>query len=160
MVDESKSSPLSTPLVSGADGHVFPSGDMLGASYWDLNVPASLTDSIRAMTELGVAVAIEVGPASYFSASGGDSGLDSAPPDAQQGPTAVLSTLAPASSAYGEPGPESAFVSSVARAYEAGLNIDFAGLFSDEVRRRESLPGYPFQRRRHWVDWPKAGSVE
>jgi len=38
----------------------------------------------------------------------------------------------------------------VARAYEAGLAIDFAGLFAGEERRRISLPGYPFQRQRYW----------
>ena len=27
----------------------------------------------------------------------------------------------------------------------------YAGLFAGEARRRISLPGYPFQRRRHWV---------
>jgi len=42
-------------------------------------------------------------------------------------------------------------VEAVARAYEAGLAIDFRGLFAGEGRRRISLPGYPFQRRRYWV---------
>ena len=46
------------------------------------------------------------------------------------------------------------FVDAVAKAYEAGLNIDFTGLFAGESRRRVSIPGYPFQRRRHWVDEP------
>ena len=49
-----------------------------------------------------------------------------------------------------------AFVAAVAKAYEAGVNIDFAGLFNSESRRRAPLPGYPFQRRRHWVDGPKS----
>jgi acyl transferase domain-containing protein len=43
----------------------------------------------------------------------------------------------------------------VAGAYEAGVPIDFAGLFAGEQRRRISLPGYPFQRERHWIEAPK-----
>jgi len=44
------------------------------------------------------------------------------------------------------------FVQAVARVYEAGLSLSFPGLFAGEARRRVSLPGYPFQRRRHWVE--------
>ena len=43
-------------------------------------------------------------------------------------------------------------VRSVAKAYEAGLALDFAGLFASESRRRISVPGYPFQRRSFWFD--------
>ena len=43
------------------------------------------------------------------------------------------------------------FVAAVAKAYEAGLTLSFAGLFAGESRRRLSLPSYPFQRRRHWI---------
>ena len=43
----------------------------------------------------------------------------------------------------------------MADAYEAGLGIAFEGLFADEERRRVSLPTYPFQRRRYWVDAAK-----
>ena len=43
------------------------------------------------------------------------------------------------------------FVEAVAQAYEAGIPLSFPGLFVGEARRRVPLPGYPFQRRRHWV---------
>ena len=45
-----------------------------------------------------------------------------------------------------------AHVESVAQIYEAGLTIDFTGLFAGEERRRVSVPGYPFQRRSFWFD--------
>ncbi|MXW29533.1 MAG: SDR family NAD(P)-dependent oxidoreductase, partial [Chloroflexi bacterium] len=44
------------------------------------------------------------------------------------------------------------FVETVAGAYEAGLPLSFPGLFAGESRRRVALPGYPFQRRRHWIE--------
>ena len=42
-------------------------------------------------------------------------------------------------------------VTDAAADYEAGLDVTFGALFQDETPRRISLPGYPFQRRRHWV---------
>lgn len=51
-----------------------------------------------------------------------------------------------------EAGPEAAIMQAAARAYEAGQEIDFQGLFAGETRRRIALPGYPFQRRPFWFD--------
>ena len=48
--------------------------------------------------------------------------------------------------------PSEAFVGAVARAYEAGLDVAFAGLFAGELRRRVAIPGYPFQHRRYWLE--------
>ncbi len=39
-----------------------------------------------------------------------------------------------------------------ARAYEVGKTVSFAELFVGEKRRRIPLPGYPFQRRRYWIE--------
>lgn len=49
-------------------------------------------------------------------------------------------------------GGDCGFVRAVAGAYEAGLTVSFAGLFAGETRRRVSLPGYPFQRRRRRIE--------
>lgn len=43
-------------------------------------------------------------------------------------------------------------VETAARAYEAGNDVDFSELFAGEERRKIRLPGYPFQRRRFWVE--------
>ena len=45
-------------------------------------------------------------------------------------------------------------VIAAAQAYEAGETVSFTDLFAGENRRRISLPGYPFQRRRHWINKP------
>lgn len=49
------------------------------------------------------------------------------------------------------PGRDEGPVEAAASDYEAGRDVDFAGLFRGETRCRVSLPVYPFQRRRHWV---------
>jgi len=53
---------------------------------------------------------------------------------------------------------DGADVLAAAEAYEAGREVSFERLFSGETRCRISLPGYPFQRRRFWVDAPKQRS--
>ena len=67
----------------------------------------------------------------------------------------MLASLLRPSADGSEPERADAFLTAVAGAYEAGLEVSFAGLFAGEARRRISLPGYPFQRRRHWVPGPR-----
>ncbi|MET9225463.1 beta-ketoacyl synthase N-terminal-like domain-containing protein [Lentzea sp. NPDC003310] len=40
------------------------------------------------------------------------------------------------------------------RMWIAGVPVDLGALTADERRRRVPLPGYPFERARHWVDLP------
>ena len=47
---------------------------------------------------------------------------------------------------------EAGSVQAVAADYEAGGDVAFHELFEGEARSRISLPGYPFERRRHWVE--------
>ena len=68
--------------------------------------------------------------------------IDGTWPDPSLAPVVISSLEGPS---------DDGFVRAVARAYEGGLDIDFAGLFAGEVRRRISAPIYPFQRRRHWI---------
>ncbi|MCY4628950.1 MAG: SDR family NAD(P)-dependent oxidoreductase, partial [Acidobacteria bacterium] len=49
-------------------------------------------------------------------------------------------------------GRETGFAEAVSGAYEAGLSISFAGLFTGEHPHRIALPTYPFQRNRYWVE--------
>ena len=41
---------------------------------------------------------------------------------------------------------------SLARLYTRGVAVDWAGFDRDYSRRRVSLPTYPFQRQRFWVE--------
>lgn len=43
-------------------------------------------------------------------------------------------------------------VKTVARMYEEGRELNLAGLFAGEIRRRISLPTYPFQRQSYWFN--------
>jgi myxalamid-type polyketide synthase MxaB len=44
---------------------------------------------------------------------------------------------------------------SLAQIYLSGVNINWQGVYQAKNYRRVSLPSYPFQRSRHWLDLPE-----
>ena len=141
---------FSTPsvsLVGNATGRVVESGDVFDIA--DLlrqgREPVEFSGCATTLARIGVDVVVEIGPDSMLGQKIGE-----AWPKSTKGPV-VLSTLGSPSVNGESSGSDGGFVSAVAGAYEAGLNVSFAGLFAGEARRRISVPVYPFQRRRHWV---------
>ncbi|MCY3736787.1 MAG: SDR family NAD(P)-dependent oxidoreductase, partial [Gemmatimonadaceae bacterium] len=138
--------PPAISLVSGVTGRVLTSADELDGAHWQRQAhePATVDRWAETLAGQGVQVVVEIGPDAVLAPL-----VAAAWPGPADGPAApaVLSSLRRDS----EP---CAFAAAVAGAYEAGLTVSFAGLFSGETRRRVSLPGYPFQRRRHWVRAP------
>nr|AAY00027.1 SA1_PKSC [uncultured bacterial symbiont of Discodermia dissoluta] len=149
--------PLDLPFVSGATGQLEEVGDSLGGEYWRRNVreQAAFAQGVSSLAGLGVDAVVEIGPgqvmgplvASAWPTAEAAGRLGLAGSDG--GPVVVASLLGPAD---GGSGIESGFLEAVAGIYAAGGSISFEGLFADEKRRRCSLPTYPFQRRRHWID--------
>ena len=147
----------SVALVSSLTGRVMDSDQAPDGAYWRRQTtddPASPSACAETLAALGVEVVIEIGRDAVL-----------APLLAEAWPKAPGSAAAPtllSSLRQSQVGEEEAaghadgdFVEAVARAYEAGLGVSFAGLFAGETRRRISLPGYPFQRRCFWL--PKPG---
>ena len=148
-------SPPSIAWVSSVTGHVAGPDDALDAASWlrQTGGEAPFARCVATLADLGVDVLIEIGPNPVLSpmvvtdwprpANGAE-----AAEGGGKVPVVLTSLTSP-------PGDESGgFIKAVADAYHAGLQISFAGLFVGEARRRVSLPGYPFQRRRHWVSTP------
>jgi glutamate-1-semialdehyde aminotransferase len=48
----------------------------------------------------------------------------------------------------------------LARLWTAGADIPWAEMYSDETRARVSLPTYPFERQRHWIEPARPTSVQ
>ena len=138
--------PPSLTLVSGVTGRVVETGETLDAAYWrrQASEPGDFDRCAETLADLGVETVVEIGPRTTPAAGNGGSGWT----------PVVLSSLPKPDDATAKTA-DGAFVKAVAEAYAAGLPISFAGLFSGETRRRISLPGYPFQRRRHWIQVPK-----
>ena len=133
----------SPPLVDWSTGRTVEPGATIDIAEWRSPAPEPMAigPCLRTLADLGIEAIVETAPRALPDglADGGDipvvraSSAESAGADA---PDAGDATIAEA----------------VAGAYVAGLSVSFAGLFAGESRRRISLPSYPFQRRRHWID--------
>ena len=162
-------------LVSNVTGRVVGEGELLDGAYWrrHARAPVAYGPGVGALSGLGVDVVIELGPGSVLGPllaqvwPGDDvpvvlasqrRALASGHRDAASGyrdaesaddPGAIVSGGMRAAVSSGE---EDGFIEAVAGAWEAGLGLKFEGLHAGEARRRLSLPTYPFERRRYWVE--------
>ena len=144
----------SIPLVSNLTGRAVDPDTVLDAAYWrrQAREPVAFRACVETLAELGVDAVVEIGPHSVL----GPMTVLAWPESAEGGgPPATVASLKQPHPYVPATETEGAFVAAVAQAYEAGLPIRFEGLFAGESRRRISLPGYPFQRERHWVEAPK-----
>ena len=148
--------PPSLVLVSGATGRAVESADVTDHAYWrrQAQEPAGLGPCGGTLANLGAEVVVEISPDAVLAPTGVRSGAGSGGgPESTRAPV-VLRSLRRPSGTEAAAESDDGFVEAVAGAYEAGLPVAFAGLFAGEVRRRVSLPIYPFQRRRHWFKTP------
>ena len=131
LLGETATSPAAL-TVAGPGAHaVCEAGGALDAEYWRGSREDDAPGDVEALAALGVDAVIEIGPRLGSGTGYGD---------------ALVLTAAEAATDTA-----AAFAVTVARAYEAGLDVSLRGLFAGEERRRISLPGYPFQRRKHWI---------
>ncbi len=151
--------PSRTTLVSNVTGRVVAPDEILGGAYWRRHAREAVAFDlgVRSLANLGVDLVVEVGPHAVlgpmlsFTWPGPDEGADALA--AEVPPPLALSSLNRPPQDEEEPTP--GFVDAVAGAYEAGVDLSFEGVFAGEERRRISLPGYPFQRERFWIEAPK-----
>ena len=125
----------SAAMISGVLGRAVQPSDELDAAHWRKSADgtAALPACVQALADTGADLVIVIGAA--------------ADPVEALWPHAAR----PATFVEAAPGDGRGFAAAVARAYDAGAPIAFAGLFAGESRRRVSLPAYPFQRRSFWV---------
>ena len=145
-------SPPSLTMVSGVSGCVIGPEDSFDGAYWSRQARETAGTGICAATlaELGIDAVIEVGPGAVLGPQVYQAWPDSSSgADSSHKPRIMASISGPPSEESDEQ--SESFIDATARAYEAGIPINFEGLFAGESRRRVSLPTYPFQRRRHWV---------
>ena len=145
----------SVPFVSNLTGRVVEPDEALDAAYWrrQAREPVAFRACVETLAGLGVDAIVEIGPHAVL----GPMALLAWPEPARgtAAPPVTLASLRRPSESTPGPAGGDAFVEAVGQGYEAGLPIDFEGLFAGEARRRISLPSYPFQRRRHWIEPPK-----
>ena len=143
--------PPSIGLVNGETGRLLEPGEVLDAAYWRRRADEAASPERRADALAGIGVDAIVGIGSR-SVPEMLPARDPAAANGARPPVAIESLRRPPEDGGEAPAhAEDGFLDAVARAYEAGLPVSFEGLFTGESRRRIALPGYPFQRRSHWL---------
>jgi len=121
----------------------------LDAEYWYRNLrrPVRFEPAVRSLVASGHTTFIEISPHPVL-AMGVRETMD-AMKEVKEGTAglAVLGTLR-----RGEGGMRR-FVGSVGEAHVAGTKLEWPVFFSNSGAHSTSLPTYPFQRRRYWLDW-------
>ena len=152
----------STTFISNLTGRVVGAETALGADYWTRHArqPVAFASGVRTMAKLGVDLVVEVGPHDVLGTMATLAWPEpEAGRDIWETPAFIPSMRRPPRDGSSSE-PESGFIHAVAGAYEAGLDISFEGLFAGEERRRISLPSYPFQRERYWLEQTRRRRTE
>ncbi len=141
-------SPPQARLISSMTGDWLTAAEATSPDYWAAHCRAPVRFAAGLATLLRDAgaepILIEAGPGVTLStlARQGGAGADA---------DAVLASLPDAAR---ETSDADVFARSTAQLWCAGAPIDWRGVHSDARRRRVSLPTYPFERVRHWIDAP------
>jgi len=132
--------PPRLPLVSNVTGRLFAEDETPDAAYWREHVrrPVRFADGMDALTAAGVSVFLEIGPQPHLVGMG-----RRALPSAR----ALWLPSLRRKRVDGE-----VLRESLGALYEAGVDIDWAGVYAGRRRRKVPLPTYPFERERYWLD--------
>ena len=137
-----------TPVVSTVTGSPATVDDLRSADYWVRHARSSVrfADAVSVLHRRGVSRYLEVGPDAVL-APMVDAVLDAEPAQAEAHPVAIPVLR------RDRPEPR-ALAAAVAQAHAHGAAVDWAAVFADRPGRRISLPTYPFEQRRFWLDPP------
>jgi len=127
------------PLVSNVTGKVVDA--IPGGAYWRAHARESVrfADGLRTLRGLGAGIFMEIGPGGTLVALGRQALDDAA--------AATWLTTLPR-----REGELAATTEGLARLYLNGVTIDWREVQRGTSARRVSMPTYPFQRKRYWLD--------
>ena len=136
----------STPYVSGVTGRWIAQGEATAAGYWrdHCRKPVRFADVAALLLDVPGAVFLEVGP--------GQSLTTLAHQQRGSRTTPIIASMperAPENIASGT------MLEALGRLWAAGVQPDWKHVWSHERRRLLSLPTYPFERSKHWIEPPR-----
>ena len=136
------------PLISNLTGELIESDYLLDSEYWKQHARGTVAyrKGIESAANQGIEAVLEIGPNPTL----GPMTAMAWPEHNEHSPVVLASLHAPRDDRPEIP-KDGGFHESVCDAYEQGLDIHFQGLYVGEERRKINIPGYAFQRRRHWV---------
>jgi len=135
----------SVPYVSGVTGTWMTALDAIDPSYWrdHCRKPVRFADAAELLLEMPGAVLLEVGP--------GQSLTTLAHQQRGNRATPIVASMPERSAAA--VGSET-MLEALGRLWAAGIQPEWNRFWSHESRKRVSLPTYPFERKKHWIDPP------
>jgi acyl transferase domain-containing protein/thioesterase domain-containing protein/acyl carrier protein len=138
------------PFHSTVSGEVLDTAQ-LDAEYWYRNMrqPVLLAPVVSSMVEEGCRALLEISPHPVLG-MGLRETVESASGDLDPASVAVLGTL------HRHEGGPGRFAMAIAEAHAAGVAVDWERFFAGSGAERVTLPKYPFQRRRYWLERPAA----
>jgi acyl transferase domain-containing protein len=127
---------------SNVTGRMVAGEEVCGAAYWRRQVrePVRFAEGIQSLVEQGYRTFVEVGPHPVLIGMGRQC--------VEPAGVAWVSTLRRDRKEWGE------LLAAVGALYVQGASLDWQAFDRDYPRRRLSLPTYPFQRERHWIEAP------
>ncbi|MBE4753170.1 amino acid adenylation domain-containing protein [Corallococcus sp. ZKHCc1 1396] len=136
------------PIVSTATGSWLTPAEATSPEYWarHLRDTVRFAPALRTLWDKGDHLMLEVGPRVTLATL------------ARQQATAeqrarVFTSLGESS---GDAADWSALLNAAGQLWRRGVPLDWAAIHADEQRQRVTLPTYPFQRQRHWIDLERA----
>ena len=134
--------PLRLPLISGLTGEMLAAGTYVEISHWLGNTrePVRFDTALRTLAAHGCEVFVEVGPDTPLINMGRRClpGVD----------VSWLPTLRRGQNDW------RVLLDSLSTLYVAGAEVDWSSFDRDYLRRRVSLPTYPFERKSYWLQAP------
>jgi acyl transferase domain-containing protein/acyl carrier protein len=145
-VKEVRLNPPAIPYLSNLSGDWITEVEATDADYWARHLcqTVRLSSGIATLLAKEDLVLLEVGPGQALSSL-----IKQHPACGRERTHLVLPTL-PSSYERQEAG--ASLLNTLGKLWLAGVQIDWASFYRDERRHRVSLPTYPFERLRHWIE--------
>ena len=135
----------SIPYVSGVTGTWIKPEEVMTPRYWrdHCRKPVRFADAAKLLLDLPEAVLLEVGPGQSLTTLAH-----------QQRGNRAVPIMASMPERAAEAGGSGTMLEALGRLWTAGVQPEWKRVWSNEHRHRVSLPTYPFERKKHWIDPP------
>jgi phthiocerol/phenolphthiocerol synthesis type-I polyketide synthase E len=136
--------PPSIPFFSNVTGDWISAAEATDPQYWARHMRQTVRfgDGLQKLLSQPEQVLLEMGPGQTLTA------LAKQHPDH----TAAHVVLAALRQPHVQQSDVAVMLNALGRLWIAGVEVDWSGFYKHERRRRLSLPTYPFERQRYWVD--------
>ncbi|MDF1756883.1 MAG: amino acid adenylation domain-containing protein [Legionellaceae bacterium] len=132
----------STPYISNLTGRWITESDLKDKKYWlkHLRNTVLFSDGVQQLNLSKDDIFIEVGPGIT---------LNQVIKQQIKQPAILMHTL-PHSGNYQHNSSET-FMSTIGKLWQSGIEISWSSLYTNEIRKRISLPTYAFDKKTHWI---------